>query len=160
MKKFFEYIGFVFFILFGFVVLIVSIPFIILSIPFTYQNRKKFKEEYFRFLIKNNGKNFFCYNNRKNSKDFIEIEIIPKLNSSIEIIYLNGKVVESGNYPKEYASYALRDLKYYSKFPHLMKIRDGEVIDKSINSIFYSIKNQNKCKEYLFNEINSFFEID
>ena len=79
-------------------------------------------------------------------------------NNRFEIVYLNGKKIENENYPKEFLSNALYNLKNYSKFPHLMKIRNGKLIDKSINTIFFSIKNQKQSKEKLLKEIEFFFE--
>ena len=158
MKKLRKNIDFIFVLLFGLIVFILTIPFIIISLPFSYYNRKKFEKEYSEFLVQNDEVNFFCYNNRKNSKEFIEGEIIPNLDDKIEIVYLNGKKIENENYPKEFLSNALYNLKNYSKFPHLMKIRNGKLIDKSINTIFFSIKNQKQSKEKLLKEIEFFFE--
>jgi hypothetical protein len=158
--KFKENIGLLSVIFIGLIVFLITLPFIILSLPFTYYNRKKFEKQYSDFLELNNDVNFFCYNNRKNSKEFIENEIIPNLKNNIEIVYLNGKKIETKNYPKDFISNALYNLKNYSKFPHLMKIRDGKLIDKSINTLFYSIKNQNKSKEKLLAEVNDFFELN
>ena len=118
-----------------------------------------FEKKYAEFLVHNDNLNFFCYNNRKNAKEFIEVEIIPYLNNKIEIVFLNGKTVENKSFPKEFLSNAIHQLKNYSKFPHLMKIRNGKLIDKSINTIFYSIKNQNKSKDNLMKEIDDFFEL-
>lgn len=134
------------------------LPFIILISPFFYFRRKKFEKEYSHFLIKQNGKNFFCYNNRKNSKRFIEEVIIPSLSKNVEIVYLNGRKIES-EYPKEFISNILFNLKTYNKFPHLVKVRDGKLHDKSINNIFYSILNQHTSQTKLLTEINQFFEI-
>src|SRR5690606_33926002 len=128
-------------------------------LPFTYYNRKETEKKYSDFLEQHNGKNFFCYNNRKRSKEFIEEGIIPSLVNNVEIVYLNGRQVES-EYPKEFISNALYSLKTYNKFPHLMKIRNGKLIDKSVNNIFYSIMNQHKPKTKLLAEINKFFEIN
>ncbi|WP_218598873.1 hypothetical protein [Polaribacter sp. NJDZ03] len=77
-----------------------------------------------KFLNENEGKNFFCYNNRKKSKDYIEKSILLSLNKDVEIVYLKGRNIES-KYNKEFISEALYGLKQYSKFPHLMKIRNG-----------------------------------
>ncbi|HLV52009.1 MAG TPA: hypothetical protein VKY44_08655 [Flavobacterium sp.] len=126
----------------GILLLIISITFLIISFPFLYHKRKQFEKRYSDFLIQNDNLNFFCYNNRKNSQYFIENEIIPFLDDKIEIVFLNGKIVETPKYPKDFISKALFQLKNYSKFPHLMKIRNGKLIDKSINLLFYSIKNQ------------------
>ena len=141
------------------IVFIISIPFIIISFPFTYYNRKQFEKKYSQFLLDNDNANFFCYNNRKKAKEYIETEIIPKLNNNIEIVFLNGKKIENENFQKDFLSNALYSLNNYSKFPHLMKIRNGKLIDESINSIFYSIKNQNKPQEKLLKQIDNFFEL-
>ncbi len=158
MKKIKESIEFVFFILIGVLVSLLILPLGILMAPFTFSKRKKFEKKYAEFLKQNDNLNFFCYNNRKNAKEFIETEIIPNLHDEIEIVFLNGKIVENENYPKAFLSNALSQLQNYSKFPHLMKIRDGKIIDKSINALFYSIKNQYKPTKKLLEEINIFFE--
>jgi hypothetical protein len=137
---------------------LVMLPFIILMTPLFYFRQKKFEKEYSAFLIEQNGKNFFCYNNRKKSKQFIEEVIIPNLSKDIEIIHLNGRKIES-KYPKEFISTILYSLKTYNKFPHLVKVRDGKLLDKSINNIFYLILNQHKPQSRLQTEINQFFEI-
>lgn len=134
------------------------LPIIIISMPFLYFQRKQFEKKYSEFLTENNGKNFFCYNNRKNSKKYIEDEIIPNLKDRIEIVYLNGRKVES-EYNAEFISEALYKLKSYSGFPHLMKIRNGKLIDKSINNPFYNVLNLKKPKNELLTKINRFFEL-
>ncbi len=139
--------------------LIFTIPFVIIGLPFLFLKRKKLEKKYTEYLGDNGGMNFFCYNNRKNSKAFIENEIIPNLKDGIEIVYLNGKQVES-EYNKESLSEALYNLKNYSRFPHLMKIRDGKLIDKSINNLFYNVLNMNKTCADLLDEIHGFFEIE
>lgn len=146
-------------VLLGIIIFIISVPFIIISIPFIYYNRRQFEKRYYKFLIENNDANFFCYNSNRKSKEYIESEILPNLNNNIEIVFLNGNSVENNNFPKDFLSNALYKLNNYSKFPHLMKIRNGKIIDKSINSLFFSIKNQNKPKEKLIDEIQNFFEV-
>ena len=131
----------------------------LVTIPIGHFQRKKFEKKYSKFLNENNGKNFFCYNNRKNSIQFIKNDILPNLNEGIEIVYLNGKKIES-KYESQFISEALYGLKHYNKFPHLMKIRNGQLIDKSINNPFYGVLNMNKSKTELLNKINQFFELN
>lgn len=126
--------------------------------PIQFVQRKQFEKNYSEFLTENNGKNFFCYNNRKNSKEYIEEQIIPNLNEGIEIVYLKGKKVES-EYNVEFISAALYKLNNYGRFPHLMKIRNGKLVDKSINNPFYNVLNLNKPKDGLLTKINRFFEL-
>jgi hypothetical protein len=146
-------------VIIGIPLFILAIPFMIVLFPIRYFQRKKFEKKYAEFLNENNGKNFFCYNNRKNSKQYIEIDIVPNLNDGIEIVYLNGKKIES-EYNSEFISEALCGLKHYNKFPHLMKIRNGKLIDESINNPFYGVLNMNKSKSKLLNKINEFFELN
>lgn len=110
-------------------------------------------------MLENNGKNFFCYNNRKRSKIYIETHIIPNLKKDIEIVYLNGNKIES-EYDVEFISAALYKLKKYSSFPHLIKIRKGKLIDESINNSFYNVMNLNSSKRKLLTQIDSFFELN
>lgn len=130
-------------------------PIIIVLYPINFFKKKRFEKEYSAFLNDNNGMNFFCYNNRKNSKSYIEKNIIPNLNAAIEIVYLNGKRVESKNV---FISTALLRLKNYNRFPHLMKIRNGKLLDKSINNPFYNVLNLKKDKTELVTQINLYFE--
>lgn len=158
MTKIKECIESVFIISIGTLISIVVLPFSFLMAPLFYFRRKKFEKEYSSFLIEQNGTNFFCYNNRKKSKQFIEEIIIPSLSKDIEIIHLNGRKIES-KYPIEFISNILHSLKTYNKFPHLVKVRNGKLVDKSINNLFYLILNQYKPQSRLQAEINHFFEI-
>ncbi|MGN7784601.1 hypothetical protein ACTJIJ_08745 [Niabella sp. 22666] len=159
MRKAGENIGVLLLMIIGIVVFIVAVPILLLWSLFTWPKRLEFDKKYNEFLQQNDGKNFFCYNDRKNAKEYIDHEIIPQL-KDVEIVYLNGKVVETPNFSKDFISRALYNLKNYSKFPHLMKIRQGELIDKSINNLFFSVKNQSKPKSQLLAEIEKFFEPD
>ncbi|MFB9052123.1 hypothetical protein ACFFVB_03435 [Formosa undariae] len=143
----------------GIPLFILAIPFLIISIPIEHVRRKKFEKRYAEFLNEHNGKNFFCYNNRKHSKQYIEENILPNLTDGIEIVYLNGKKVES-EYNSEFISEALYGLKHYNKFPHIMKIRNGKLIDKSVNNPFYNILNANKPKSSFLNQLNTFFNLN
>ncbi len=150
------------FILIGLVILIIGIPlliFHILSYPSRRLEEKKSKRDYINYLHRIEGKNFFCYNNRKNVQELIETIIIPRLPKDVEIIFLNGKVIES-DYAKTFMSRALYSLKNYQKFPHLMKIRNGEVLDFSLNNTFYNTINQQQPLDKLLAEINLFFDLE
>ncbi len=149
---------FVLFVIIGIPIFILFLPLMIVLYPVHYFQRKQFENKYSEFLMENNVKNFFCYNNQKNSKKYIEDEIILNLTDGIEIVYLNGKNVEL-EYNAECISKALYKLKNYSHFPHLMKIWNGKLIDKSINNPFYNVLNLSKPKNKLLIQINRFFEL-
>ena len=158
MKSLKNVILFVLAIIVGFLIFILILPIMVIFYPITFYQKAQFEKKYSEFLIENNGVNFFCYNNRKNSKEHIEKTIIPKLNNQVEIVFLNGKKVES-NYSQEFISQALYRLKNYNRFPHLMKIREGKLIDKTLNNPFYNFLNSTKTRSELLNQINEFFEI-
>lgn len=159
MRKFKNILKVVLVIIIGIPLFILAIPFMVVVMLVGHFQSKKFKKKYVEFLNENHGKNFFCYNNRKNSKHYIEEEILPSLNSQIEIVYLNGKKIDL-EYNSEFISEALYGLKTYNKFPHLMKIRNGKLIDMSINNPFYGVLNMNQSKTKLLNQINQFFELN
>ncbi|MEO6524005.1 MAG: hypothetical protein ABIN91_20140 [Mucilaginibacter sp.] len=110
------------------------------------------------YLLELEGKNFFCYNNKKDVQDAIEIILIPLLASNFEIIFLNGKNPES-DYEEWLIKHILYNFKHYSKFPHLFKVRNGEIIELSINNEFYNTIDQNKPMSALINIIDAFFAL-
>lgn len=143
------------------VITIIGIP-IALFICLKISNRRKnknFIKYYSEYLNRLDDKNFFCYNNREGIQEFIETYIIPELSKEVEVIFLNGKVVES-NYPVKFISHTLYNLKNYTKFPHLIKIRNGQVFDISLNNTFYNIISQKRSLEILFNEMNIYFDLE
>ena len=140
------------------ILVLIFIGSLFLILPLIIIDRRRSEKKYSEFLHRNNGKNFFCYNNRKDSKKFIESNILPILPINTNIIYLNGKNIES-EYPKEFISKALYQLKSYQKFPHLLKIRNGKLEDKSINNLFYSILNQNIPQGKLSVIITNYFDM-
>ena len=137
-----------------------AIIILFLLIPVNIVLEYKFKKKYEEYLLKIGDKNFFCYNNRKKGKEFIENEIIPFLNKDIEIIYLDGRTIKSNDYENKYFSYAFNRFENYSKFPHLMKIKNGEMKDISINNEFYNAINNNGDKSKLSLKMNTFFGVE
>jgi hypothetical protein len=135
---------------------VVLLPVIVIGIPFTLFNNWMSERELRKFLNLLGDKNFFCYNNRADTRDFLENELIPKLDKDIEFIYLDGRKPKS-KYIQDHISLALYKLKNYSGFPHLLKIRDGVMVDKSINNEVFDTMTQNKPLDKLLSEINIFF---
>lgn len=142
----------------GIPLFILTIPFILLLAIAAYFQRKQFEKKYGEFLRGNNGKNFFCYKNRKNSKDYIEKNILPNLADGIEIVFLNEKQIVS-KYDHEFIFEALNKLKLYIRFPRLMKIRNGKLIDKSLHRPFFNLLNLNNQKNKFLTRINEFFNV-
>ncbi len=138
------------------VFILVLIPIMIIVTPFTYYIKWRREKELKKYLSGLGDKNFFCYNNRTDAKDFIEKELIPKLDKDIELIYLDGREPKS-KYVRDQISLALYKLKNYTRFPHLLKIRDGQMIDESVNNEFFNTMTQNKPLDKLLSDINRFF---
>jgi hypothetical protein len=114
-------------------------------------------KKYNQYLLSIEGTNFFCYNNRANSRDFIEKNILPALDPNIRVIYLEGKTPKS-EYDQRFISKALYSIKDRKGFPYLLKVSKGQLIDKSINNDFYSTMNQNKDIGQLMKNIALFYQ--
>ncbi len=138
---------------------IIFFPFLLLFSPFivfNYYRRNKFKKKYREYLQNLNGVKFFCYNNRKNSKEFIEKNVLPILHSDIKVVYLDGRIPKS-DYDPKFISETLYNIKNKKGFPYLLKISNGEILDTSINNDFYNTINGNKDIDFLKKKINTFF---
>jgi hypothetical protein len=156
MKRLNDILGKLALIVVGLVFFILFLPIILILAPLnTYRDWKR-EKDFKNYLLSLRDKNFFCYNNRNDSKEFIEKEVIPKLDERIEIIYLDGREAKSA-YVKEHILLALYKLDNYIRFPHLLKIRDGQIIDESVNNEFYNVMNQNKPMDKLLTDIHEFF---
>jgi hypothetical protein len=146
--------------LFGVGLYILFAPLLILFLPFMiygYFDNLVFNRKYKAYLQTINGTNFFCYNNRTNSKDFIEKNILPTLTTDIKVIYLDGRTPKS-DYDQSFISKALYSIKDRKGFPYLLKISNGQLIDKSINNDFYNTMNQEKDIGQLSKKIISFYQ--
>ena len=148
MKKFTDIIIIPFLILIGLALAILLSPLLIIFWPISYIHTKIADRKLEKYLLQLGDKNFFCYNNRKDAKDFIEKELLPKLDKNIELIYLDGREPKS-KYEKEQISWTLYKLKKYTRFPHLLKVRGGQIIDESINSrTSKPTKSINSCRRF------------
>ena len=140
-------------------VILVPIAFVswILVGPFIYWDEQRKKRKFSANLLTLEGKNFFCYNNRKKCRLFIEESIRPQLAQYVEYIYLEGRQPVSA-YDPIIVSQLLYSVKNHSKFPHLIKIREGELIQYSINNQLFNTLEQKKPIEPLLKEIDGFFK--
>jgi hypothetical protein len=125
----------------------------------SYYKRKESTKKYNEFLATIEGTNFFCYNNRKKGFDYIQEEILPQLSPDIKILFVNSRRIEIDEYDFKHLSTALYSFKNYNNFPHLLKIRNGKTVDKSISSEFFNCLNNGARKEVLIEKINAFFNI-
>ncbi len=147
-------------IIISIIALIVILPFLIIYYPIDWYNSRNFERKYSLWLKTQNGKNFFCYNNRRKGSDFITSTLIPALQDEIEIIYLKGRKIQLESYEKEFISHAFYAFKNYTKFPHLLKIRNGKTFDCSIHADIFKVINEGKDIELLHNKMKDFFELN
>jgi len=144
-------------ILLSAIFMLALLPFYLITRPFTWLSNKIRERQFNKYLKQLEGKNFFCYNNKSKSLEFIKQKIIPNLPESVEVIFLDGKAPES-EYGLKFISRVLYKFKTYQGFPHLLKVRKGNIIDKSINNELFNTINHNKPIVDLIFKISSFFE--
>ncbi|WP_316784451.1 hypothetical protein [Pedobacter frigiditerrae] len=147
------------------IIIIIAIPLIILISPIIFisninnhfTNKARFKA-YQEYLLMINGCNFFCYNNKQSVQNLIEQQVLPFLDTNINVIFLDGRIPVS-DFNKSYISTALYGIKDKKGFPYLLKIRDGVVVDKSINAELHYAINHNETMKSLVDKIDLFFKV-
>jgi uncharacterized membrane protein YbaN (DUF454 family) len=146
-------VGGVVFIISFILLLIPCIPFILVN---AYFSDKAFEKEYRLYLNRMNEACFFCYNSRKSSVEFARDIIIPALEPNIKVIFVDGRNVKSGDDSK-YISRMLYSIQERKGFPYLLKIKDGQILNMSVNNQFYSIMISHKSITPLLERINAFY---
>jgi hypothetical protein len=133
------------------VVLILALPFLLagtlVTASFQDKKRKEFLKRYELFLKENEGKEFFCYTNRKNSREVIEMEVLPKLDISIQVIRIDGKQPIT-SLDESYISHALYNIKNIG-FPNVMKVVKGQLVDYSLHNEMYNAINSGRESELI-----------
>ncbi|WP_140464344.1 hypothetical protein [Hymenobacter nivis] len=135
------------------IIILPVIPFLLIHSHFS---NKQFKKDYKLFLERMNGTCFFCYNSRKSSIEFAREVIVPGLDPSVHVVFVDGRKVKYGA-DSQYISTMLYSIKERKGFPYLLKIQDAQVIDTSINNQFYSVMIGRKPVAPLLERINAFF---
>ncbi|MEP1069418.1 MAG: hypothetical protein ABJG99_11770 [Crocinitomicaceae bacterium] len=158
MKKVIEILKLLPWILLGGTFVLISLPFMLIAQPFIWIGNRIRKRQFNKYLTQLEGKNFFCYNNKSKSLEFIETNILPNLPESVEVIFLDGRTPKS-EYERRFISHALYGFKNYHGFPQLLKIRNGATFDESLNNELFNIMEQNKPVNELFERMANFFEL-
>lgn len=123
---------------------------------YAYFSDRKFEKDNKLFLERMNGTCFFCYNSRKSSVAFVREVILPELDPSVCVVFVDGRKVNCGA-DSAYISRILYHVKERKGFPYLLKIEDAQVIDTSVNNQFYSIMIGRKPIAPLLERINAFY---
>ncbi|EMF90954.1 hypothetical protein LEP1GSC005_2110 [Leptospira santarosai str. ST188] len=79
---------------------------------------KKKRKKYDSLIQHIKDGNFFCYNNKIKTKTFIKANILPKLQSDIRIIFLDGRIPKSKFDPRNISLLLdhIEDKKVYNWF--------------------------------------------
>lgn len=138
--------------------MLVCMPLFLVAKAFGWFFNKSREKEYKKYINQIEGKNFFCYNNKAQSLEFIKYHILPNLPTSVEVIFLDGKTPVS-EYELKFISRTLYNFKDYQGYPHLFKVRNGNIIGESINNeLFNIINHQSEPVNLLISKIINFFE--
>ncbi len=137
---------------------LLALPFIIPLLMIGWYYKRKFDKELNAFLKEIEDQSFFCYNNREKSQAFVETELLPHLDDEVKVVFLNGRKVRSDDYPARLLSRLLYDFKAYKGFPHLFKVKNGEIIEHSINHLVYNTLDKEENNDSILKEVNLFFE--
>lgn len=159
LKKVIEVLKLIPGILFGGILLLILFLFMLIAQPYIWISNRIRERQFKEYLKQLEDKNFFCYNNKSKSLDFIERSILPNLPKSVEVIFLNGRIPGSA-YKRKFISYALSGLKNYQGFPILLKIRNGAVFEESLNNKLFNTIEQNKPTVEIFKLMADFFGLD
>ena len=118
---------------------------------------RKFKKEYKDFLHRVNGSRFFFYNSRRNSVDFAKEAVVPHLESTTKVVFVDGEDIDCGPDSK-FVSHMLYGVKERKGFPYLIKVVNEEPVDYSVNNLFYNTMTGKKPLTPLLQRINAFYE--
>lgn len=153
-------IGDILFIIFIVVIMIVLLPIILPLAIFVYLKGKVDDIRFKRFLVGNEGANYFAYTDKQTSRKYVEDEILPFLPKDTRVLQLAGK---KGRYNmgEDFGmhGHVVGSMKLAKGgFPYVSKIVDGELITESINNRLYSAIRRNIGAELIVEKILRFFD--
>ncbi|QIL78272.1 MULTISPECIES: hypothetical protein [Hymenobacter] len=120
-------------------------------------SNKKFQEEYKEFLHRADGSCFFFYNSRKSSVEFAKHAVVPHLDPTTRVVFVDGEEIDCGPDSK-FISHMLYGVKEKKGFPYLIKVIDEQALDCSVNNLFYNTMTGKKPLIPLLQRINAFYE--
>jgi hypothetical protein len=106
-------------------------PLVIGGIISTWINTSQFKEQYKAFLKGCDGYVFYCYSDRSQKQVYVQENILPHLDPSLNIIYVQGREPQS-DFNQRFISIMLDSLTSKG-CPNLIRISDGQVLDVSLH---------------------------
>jgi hypothetical protein len=138
-------------------VIIAGLVFLVFVFVSAYFSSKRFNKEYKDFLSRMNGCRFFFYNNRRNSVAFAKETVVPLLDSTTKVVFVDGEEIIACGDDTKFISHMLYNVKEKRGFPYLIKITDSQALDYSVNNVFYNTMVSKRPLEPLLNSISSFY---
>ena len=103
------------------------------------------------------GCRFFFYNSRRNSVAFAKETVVPLLDSTTKVVFVDGEDITTCGDDTKFISHMLYNVKEKKGVPYLIKIANEQALDYSVNNLFYNTMVSKKPLEPLLNSINSFY---
>jgi hypothetical protein len=112
--------------------------------------------KFHEFLVRHEGLQLFCYNNRRNSQSFIEENILPGLPAQVKIVLVRGKTPTS-EFDPVVISKLLLAITDRKGFPYLITIRNSKLEYSSIHKELYDRMSQRGSLEPLIAKMQKFY---
>ncbi len=139
--------------------LIILSPILIPVLIFVYLRSKYESARLRRFLARNEGAKFFCYTSKSTGVKFAREEILPHLESDVQVIYMSAK--GRMNLGDESIINTLIGMEAGGAkrggYPCVVKVVEGKLISESLNTEFYRTIHRNANSEPLLRRINDFY---
>lgn len=95
---------------------------------------------YVDFLHQYEGAEFFCYPDHPAGQPWVETHILPQLNPNIHAVLLTDEGPRS-DLPNVQMAYLVQQARQ-DKFPNVMKIKYGRLVDSTLHREFFDILNR------------------
>ena len=116
-------------------------------------NNTQLKQRYRMFLEVHDELIFFCYSDRRNKHDWVEQNILPHLDPTLNVIFVEGSVPKSDFDPRCIS--VMLDNVMNEGCPNLMRITNRKVLDTSLQQEMQSILDQNLDSSAFIQLINT-----
>jgi hypothetical protein len=110
--------------------LIVFIGYISLS-----AQRDAYRRQYHQVLTQFEGAKILVYNNKQAILEYVENEVLPKLSTDIQAVFLNGRTPVS-DLPLEAISSIIHAIPVRGGFPYLVRIQKQSLCAMSIGGLY------------------------
>ncbi|MCH2045120.1 MAG: hypothetical protein MK212_13470 [Saprospiraceae bacterium] len=133
------------------------LPIILLVTPITFLVRQMQDRQWRKAQTSLEGNNLICYSDhRKGHKEYVQEQILPKLNKKIVPIWVDGRTPYSTLNTEDVVR-LLWEEELTNEFPYLIKIREGKIYTSSIYNIVLEGQAGTISSSQIEEEIQTFF---